>query len=69
MRPTRLLAALALILGLTVTVSTPARAELFNPRQTFLRNSTAGLFLHWGMFTAPIHTDCAAWEKDVTDGG
>lgn len=25
----------------------------------------AGLFLHWGMFTAPRHTDCAAWERDV----
>jgi hypothetical protein len=34
-----------------------------------LRNATAGLFLHWGMFTAPKHYDCAEWEKAVTDGG
>ena len=26
----------------------PAHAELFNPRQTWLRNSTAGLFLRFG---------------------
>src|SRR6185295_7767639 len=24
---------------------------------------------HWGMFTAPRHTDCATWEHDVTAGG
>ncbi|GGO56484.1 alpha-L-fucosidase [Streptomyces lasiicapitis] len=39
------------------------------PRQTMLRDATAGLFLHWGMFTSPKHYDCAAWEKAVTDGG
>ena len=30
-----------------------------------MRDSTAGLFLHWGMFTAPRHTDCAAWEREA----
>ncbi|MFE9614050.1 alpha-L-fucosidase [Streptomyces sp. NPDC006012] len=39
------------------------------PRRTMLRNATAGLFLHWGMFTAPAHYDCASWEHAVTDGG
>ncbi|MGS2617697.1 CBM35 domain-containing protein [Micromonospora sp. LZ34] len=34
-----------------------------------MRESTAGLFLHWGMFTAPVHRDCAEWERDVTEGG
>ncbi|GAB3970235.1 hypothetical protein GCM10029978_043140 [Actinoallomurus acanthiterrae] len=62
-----LLAVLAL--ALTVGVTSPARAELYNPRQIWLRNSTAGLFLHWGMRTSPGYTDCAAWEKAVTDGG
>lgn len=66
---TRCLAALALVLGATMTVTTPAHAELFHPRQAFLRGANAGLFLHWGMFTAPLHTDCAEWEKAVTDGG
>jgi len=46
-----------------------AHAEVQNPRQEWLRNATAGLFLHWGMFTAPIHKDCAQWEQDVTAGG
>jgi alpha-L-fucosidase len=55
----------------------PAHAELFNPRQTWLRNATAGLFLHWGLRTtrtdptAPpfTNTDCAAWEAEVTGTG
>lgn len=65
-----LLAALLVSLGSLVVLSPPAaHAELQNPRQTFLRNSTAGLFLHWGLRTAPQHTDCAAWEDDVTNGG
>ncbi|TDD88327.1 alpha-L-fucosidase [Actinomadura darangshiensis] len=69
---TALTAAAALVLALCAALAaraTPARAELFNPRQKFLRTANAGLFLHWGMRTAPAHTDCAAWEKDVTDGG
>ncbi|MET7619375.1 alpha-L-fucosidase [Streptomyces sp. NPDC005408] len=39
------------------------------PREAMLRNATAGLFLHWGMFTRPIHQDCKEWEQAVTDGG
>jgi hypothetical protein len=46
-----------------------ATAEVEHPRQEWLRNSTAGLFLHWGMFTAPLHLNCAEWERDVTAGG
>ena len=47
----------------------PAVAEVEHPRQEWLRQSTAGLFLHWGMFTAPAHRSCAEWERDVTEGG
>src|SRR5436190_20587513 len=53
----------------SLLIASPARAELFQPRQQWLRDSTAGLFLHWGERTAPGYTDCAAWEKAVTDGG
>ncbi|MEV7037365.1 alpha-L-fucosidase [Amycolatopsis sp. NPDC051061] len=65
----RVRACLAAVIVLLASLVTPANAELFNPRQDWLRASTAGLFLHWGMFTAPRHTDCAAWEHDVTAGG
>jgi alpha-L-fucosidase len=65
--------ALSLLLGVGVTglagPAAPARAELQHPRQAFLRGSVAGLFLHWGIRTAPQHTDCAQWEADVTGGG
>ena len=47
----------------------PARADLQNPRQDFLRGSTNGLFMHWGMLTSPGFTSCSAWEKAVTGGG
>ncbi|MFE4965510.1 glycosyl hydrolase family 28 protein [Streptomyces sp. NPDC056660] len=43
--------------------------DLENPRQDFLRGSVGGLFLHWGLRTAPAHTSCTAWENDVTNGG
>ncbi|MEU1273696.1 glycosyl hydrolase family 28 protein [Streptomyces sp. NPDC005799] len=43
--------------------------DLENPRQDFLRASVGGLFLHWGLRTAPAHTSCTAWENDVTSGG
>jgi alpha-L-fucosidase len=56
-----------LVLGLVTAV--PARAELLQPRQQWLREATAGLFLHWGMRTAPGYTDCAAWEQAITSGG
>jgi F5/8 type C domain/Alpha-L-fucosidase/Carbohydrate binding module (family 35)/NPCBM-associated, NEW3 domain of alpha-galactosidase len=63
-------ASVALTAGFALTVSAPAaHAEVQHPRQTWLRNSTAGVFLHWGLFTAPLHKDCAQWEADVTNGG
>src|SRR6266498_2072603 len=62
-------AVVAVALVVSMTAATPARAELLHPRQDWLRNSTTGLFLHWGMFTAPRHLDCQAWERDVTGGG
>jgi alpha-L-fucosidase len=60
------LAALALTFA---GAAAPAHAELTNPRQDWLRNSTAGLFLHWGLRTSPAHTSCSTWESDVTSGG
>lgn len=66
MRP-RILLVLTLIAGLLWAPA--AAADVEHPRQQWLRDSTAGLFLHWGMFTAPRHLDCAAWERDVTEGG
>lgn len=62
-------ALLSLLGGLLLAAPTSAAAAAPPPRQTMLRNATAGLFLHWGMFTAPRHYDCADWEKAVTDGG
>ncbi|MFD9896239.1 alpha-L-fucosidase [Amycolatopsis sp. NPDC059027] len=59
------LALLLVILGLT----SPASADLQNPRQKWLRDSQAGLFLHWGMRTSPGYTSCAAWEKAISGGG
>ena len=65
-----LLAVLALaVVSLTTTGTRPARADLQNPRQNFLRGSVAGLFLHWGERTSPAHTSCSSWENDVTNGG
>ncbi|TDO30180.1 carbohydrate-binding protein with CBM35 doain [Kribbella sp. VKM Ac-2527] len=70
-RRRRRFAALALALAVLAALLsiTPAQAEVEHPRQQWMRDSTAGLFLHWGMFTAPRHTDCASWERDVTAGG
>jgi len=63
-------ALIALVAAVTAGLAAvPAHAEVLHPRQTWLRESTAGLFLHWGMFTAPAHRDCAQWERDVTGGG
>jgi hypothetical protein len=61
----------AVVLAVTASLATApiAPAEVEHPRQDWLRNSTAGLFLHWGMFTAPKHFNCAEWEHDVTAGG
>src|SRR6266508_3964825 len=47
----------------------PAQAELQNPRQTWLRQSQAGLFLHWGMRTSPVFTSCSAWKNAIRAGG
>jgi len=47
----------------------PARADLQNPRQDFLRAATSGLFLHWGMLTSPGFTSCTAWENAIKSGG
>jgi F5/8 type C domain/Alpha-L-fucosidase len=54
---------------LALGVAPAAQAELYHPRQDWLRDSTAGLFMHWGMFTSPVHFDCAEWEQAVTEGG
>jgi hypothetical protein len=74
--PRRLVCALLAVGMMALGAAQPASAELFHPRQEWLRNSTGGLFLHWGMFTSPIQSDvtdyktyCANWEKAVTDGG
>jgi hypothetical protein len=67
---TTLLAAAALVAGTAVVgTAVPARADLTNPRQDFLRGSVAGLFLHWGERTSPAHTSCGTWESDVLNGG
>src|SRR5215218_5990814 len=65
------LACAAVVLAVTASLlgAPAANAEVEHPRQRWLRQSTAGLFLHWGMFTAPRHLDCAGWERDVTEGG
>lgn len=56
--------------GSSQDCSTPVRLRAADDsRQAFLRASVGGLFLHWGLRTAPAHTSCTAWEKDVTNGG
>ncbi|MFJ6570953.1 alpha-L-fucosidase [Streptomyces sp. NPDC091292] len=66
-------AVLSLLAGLLLAVTPAAQAHDTAPadpaRQSMLRNATAGLFLHWGMFTAPKHYTCESWEKAVTDSG
>jgi hypothetical protein len=62
-------AAVALAVAASLLPAQPAAAEVQHPRQEWLRAATAGLFLHWGMFTAPKHLNCAEWERDVTAGG
>ncbi len=63
---TAVVAALVVVTGLAAPT---AQAEVVHPRQEWMRDSTAGLFLHWGMFTAPMHADCQEWEQAVTEGG
>jgi alpha-L-fucosidase len=66
---TRVFVTIAALLLATLGFPAPARADLLNPRQTWLRDSTAGLFLHWGMRTNPGYTSCSAWESAITNGG
>ncbi|MEV6848972.1 discoidin domain-containing protein [Actinoplanes sp. NPDC051411] len=61
--------ALVALLATMFVATRPARADLTNPRQDFLRASTSGLFLHWGMLTSPGYTSCSAWESAITSGG
>lgn len=63
-----LVAVVATVLSL-VSVQSTANAELENPRQTWLRNSVGGLFLHWGERTSPGYTDCGKWESAINSGG
>jgi hypothetical protein len=64
------LAALSAVAVATLGLSPrPARADLTNPRQDFLRASTSGVFLHWGMLTSPGYPSCSAWENAITSGG
>jgi alpha-L-fucosidase len=64
-----LAAVVALVVAMVGLPGSPARAEVEHPRQDWLRNSTSGLFLHWGMRTSPGYTSCSAWENAVTGGG
>ena len=54
--------AAALVAAMLAIPGSPARAEVSNPRQDWLRNSQSGLFLHWGMRTNPGYKTCSAWE-------
>src|SRR5256714_3340546 len=69
-RTVGVLAAVAAVVAAMLAIpSSPAHAALFNPRQQWLRESTAGLFLHWGERTSPAQTNCTTWENDVTNAG
>ncbi len=57
-------AVLAALLGIP---SSPAQADLINPRQDWLRAATAGLFLHWGERTSPTFTSCSGWQNAVNN--
>ena len=65
---TVILFVVAVVLGLTHLAALAAPHSTAS-RQDFLRNSVGGLFLHWGLRTAPAHTSCTVWEDDVTNGG
>jgi len=69
-RTVGILATVAAVLAAMIAIpSSPAHADLFNPRQQWLRESTAGLFLHWGERTSPAQTNCTTWENDVNNAG
>jgi hypothetical protein len=61
-------AALSVVLALLVGPQRQAGAELQHPRQAFLRNSVAGLFLHWGIRTSPGFSTVSAWESVIGVG-
>jgi alpha-L-fucosidase len=65
----RVATACASMLLLSGLAAAPASADLQKPSQQWLRDSQAGLFLHWGMRTSPGYNSCSAWEKAITDGG
>ena len=65
----RAVAVCAAVLVAAGVVAAPVSADLQKPSQQWLRDSQAGLFVHWGMRTSPGYTSCGAWEKAVTDGG
>jgi alpha-L-fucosidase len=66
-RTVSVLAIMTVAVGLTAAPI--AVAEVQHPRQQWLRDAQAGLFLHWGMRTSPGYTSCTAWESAVTSGG
>src|SRR5690242_12484164 len=81
-RTTRLrrLLVLAAACGITfATIGPPPAGAADNadhPRQAWMRASTIGLFLHWGLRTdrgpgkPPFgRDDCRTWEDEVTRGG
>jgi len=70
-RKVGLLAAVAALVAAMFAIpgSPVAQADVLNPRQDWMRNSTSGLFLHWGMRTSPSYTSCTAWESAITGGG
>jgi alpha-L-fucosidase len=59
----------AVVAALLSIPGAPARADLFNDRQKWLRESTAGLFLHWGERTSPAQTNCTTWQNMVNNAG
>jgi alpha-L-fucosidase len=59
----------AIVAAAGLVTAPAASAEVQHPRQDWLRDAQAGLFLHWGMRTSPGYTSCSAWESAVTNGG
>src|SRR2546430_4850605 len=69
-RKVGILAAVAAVVAALLGIpGSPARADLFNPRQQWLRESTEGVFMHWGERHSPAQTNCTTWENSITNGG
>src|SRR2546430_15177354 len=69
-RKVGILAAVAAVVAALLGIpGSPARADLFNPRQQWPRESTAGVFLHWGERTSPAQTNCTTRENSIANGG